>query len=78
MKITGKIRLNYKKEIEQLLNLGIVSRSKQNSFIKYTKENYRRKNYNNYEPYYKNFLEFPEPYDTFEDVYMCWHYKKQF
>lgn len=69
-------RKDYKKEIEQLLILGIVERSKQNSFLKYLNDNYYKKKYNNYEPNYKNFLEFPEPYDTFTEVYAGWSWNR--
>lgn len=66
----------YKEELNQLLIIGVVVSSEKNDFINYLKNNYRRKKFNYYEPNYKNFLEFPEPYDTFTEVYTDWNYNR--
>ena len=72
-----KTRLKrFKKEIEQLLILGIVSRSVQNSFLKYLENNYIRFKYNSYGSFDGGDFIDSEPTDSFAEVHRLWELQK--
>jgi len=69
-------RKDYKEEIEQLLILGIVGRSEQNSFLKYLNDNYYKKKYNNYYSLEIGIGALDEPSTEFNSVYVAFELNK--